>query len=129
MYPIFVSLLHRPLFIKFSLLTTKQIISPASSTRKKRAFLGLGRFSFLMVRWVGMLFWLLELYWFQKGAIEVHYIFVNGCLFAAVSLFVCFEKWKCTCPLCQVEKIKKKKIHKYHPALEISSYVQPCQEP
>ena len=88
MYPFFVSLLHRPLFIKFSLLTTKQIISPASSTRKKKAFLGLGRFSFLMVRWVGMLFWLLELYWFQKGAIEVHYIFVNVCFFAAVSLFV-----------------------------------------
>ena len=40
-------------------------------------------------------------------------------------------KIKSTCPLCQVEKIKKKKIHKYHPALEISSYmyVQPCQEP
>ena len=30
------SLLHRPLFIKFSLLTTKQIISPATSTRVKR---------------------------------------------------------------------------------------------
>ena len=70
MYPIFVSLLNRPLFIKFPLLTTKQIISPASSTRKKRAFLGLGRFSFLMVRWVGMLFWLLELHVytdFKKG--------------------------------------------------------------
>ena len=31
------------------------------------AVLGLGRFSFLMVRWVDMLFWFLELYWFQKG--------------------------------------------------------------
>ena len=31
-----ISLLHRPLFIKFSLLTTKQIISPASNTREKR---------------------------------------------------------------------------------------------
>ena len=28
---------HRPLFIKFSLLTTKQIISPATSTKEKRA--------------------------------------------------------------------------------------------
>ena len=86
------SLLHRPLFIKFSLLTTKQIISPATSTREKRVqrvqsscfyskavdpFLALfsrvSRFSFLMVRWVDMLFWFLELYWFQKGAIEVDY--------------------------------------------------------
>ena len=32
-----------------------------------------GQFSFLMVRWVDMLFWFLELYWFQKGAIEVDY--------------------------------------------------------
>ena len=75
------SLLHIPLFIKFSLLTTKQIISPAITTREKRAFflgrrvvvLGLGRFSFLMVRWVDMLFGFLELYWFQKGAIGVNY--------------------------------------------------------
>ena len=36
------------------------------------AVLGLEQFSFLMVRWVDMnLFWFLELYWFQKGAIEV----------------------------------------------------------
>ena len=33
-----ISLLHRPFFIKFSLLTTKQIIFPATSTREKRAF-------------------------------------------------------------------------------------------
>ena len=42
------SLLLRPLFIKFSLLTTKQIISPATSTREKfsgSAVLGLGQFS------------------------------------------------------------------------------------
>ena len=32
----FNSLLHRSLFIKFSLLTTKQIISPATSTREKK---------------------------------------------------------------------------------------------
>ena len=37
------------------------------------AVLGLLRFSFLMVRWVDMLFWFLELYWFQKGAIGVDY--------------------------------------------------------
>ena len=112
MYPIFVSLLHRPLFIKFSLLTTKQIISPASSTIwEKRAFLGLGQFLFLTVRWVDMLFWFLELYWFQKGAIEVHldYIFVNICFFAAVCLFVLKNENKSTHPLCQVEKIKEKK--------------------
>ena len=36
------SLLDRPLFITFSLLTTKQIISPVTSTREKRAFF-LGR--------------------------------------------------------------------------------------
>ena len=35
------SLIHRPLFIKFSLLTTKQIISPATSTREKRGLLTL----------------------------------------------------------------------------------------
>ena len=91
------SLLHRPLFIKFSLLTTKQIISPATSTREmswhvilifriiliskkglsKCVFSGVAvgtrRFSFLMVRWVDVLFWFLELYWFQKGAIKVDY--------------------------------------------------------
>ena len=37
------------------------------------AVLGLGRFSFIMVRWVKILFWFLELYWFRKGAIEVDY--------------------------------------------------------
>ena len=31
-----ISLLHRPPFIKYSLLTTEQIISPATSTREKR---------------------------------------------------------------------------------------------
>ena len=35
------SLLHRPLFIKFLLLTTKQVISPATSTREKRGLLTL----------------------------------------------------------------------------------------
>ena len=76
-----------------------------------------------------MLFWFLELYWFQKGAIEVDYIFVNVYFFAAVCLFVLKNENKSTHPLCQVEKIKEKKIHKYHPALKVSSYVQPCQEP
>ena len=70
------SLLHRPLFIKFSLLTTKQIISPATSTRVKSLFFSgvavqLGRFSFLMFRWVDIIFRII--YWFQKGAIEVDY--------------------------------------------------------
>ena len=62
--------------------TTKHIISPAtittndSSERKGPFFsgvpvLGLGRFLFLMVRWVQILFRFLQLCWFQKGAIEV----------------------------------------------------------
>ena len=58
-----VSLLHRPLFIKFSLLTMQ------SSEW--------GQFSFLMVRWLDMLFRYLELYWSQKGAIEVDYTLVK----------------------------------------------------
>ena len=41
------SLLHRPLFIKFSLLTTKQIKSPAAITLKGVTVLGLGWFSVL----------------------------------------------------------------------------------
>ena len=78
-----ISLLHRPLFIKFFFIpavplfpTTKQIISPATITREKIfsgvTVLRFGRFLFLMVRWVEcwytcILFWFLELHWFQKG--------------------------------------------------------------
>ena len=55
--------------------TTKQIISSATTSREKSfsgvVVLGLGRFSFLMVGWIDTLFWFLDLYQFQKGAIEV----------------------------------------------------------
>ena len=82
------NLLHRPLFTKLftpvepSLFpTTKHIISPATKMyyhqREKGLFLGcrssrIGEVLVpIMVRWVKILFWFLDLYWFQKGAIEV----------------------------------------------------------
>ena len=50
-----------------------QLLSPERKGLERRGSRIGGGFSFLMVRWVDIVFWFLELHWFQKGTIEVDY--------------------------------------------------------
>ena len=88
-----ISLLHRPFFtITYNIVSYSPLLSQAcfqpqnisypqlpSPERKGPFYLGRLRFSdwggsrSFMVRWVKILFWFLDLYRFQKGAIKVDY--------------------------------------------------------